>query len=308
MRPVIELNGYHCYQPSAWISAVGEDTHEFLQSQLSNDLNPLESGRAVYGLWLDQKGKVHGDSFVYRVGEEEFRLMSYATPEKEILDKLNRFIVADDVELEGQTADTAGLSLIGDAVCLVDELGFSGDHSGQVTIEGEIIYSFPGRRGAQSSLELISSKSGQEVLLAQLLEMSPVLESLDTWSMDLLRILNVCPSIPQDIGPNELPQEGGLETDAVSFTKGCYLGQEVMSRLHSMGRVRRSLRLIQASQIMETGTELLSDGKKAGVIKSVVQRGEDTYGLALLSNAVADGPIFLALVPDGEFSVSLVSL
>jgi folate-binding protein YgfZ len=232
--------------------------------------------------------------------------MSYATAEGLILDKLNSFIVADDVELEGQAEGAAGLSLIGDAVSLIENLGFGRAEFGSIIIGEEIVYGFSGHRGAQSSVELISSMRGRDLLLAKLLDMDPDLESLGTSAMELLRILSLCPSIPMDIGPKELPQEGGLESYAVSFTKGCYLGQEVMSRLHSMGQARRSLRLVQSSQPLVYGTDLLSEGKKAGIIKSSVKYGHHYLGLALLSNALADKPVLQVL--DGECSVFLVSL
>ncbi|MDA0347470.1 MAG: hypothetical protein O3C43_12960 [Verrucomicrobia bacterium] len=284
MSSPILVNGYYPYRPSAWILAEGEDANEFLQSQFSNDLNKLRIGDTSYGLWLDLKGKVHGDSFVFEEDDERFYLMSYETKESLILDKLNSFIVADDVELTGQSSGIGGICLLGDAISSLEHLGVIPGKSGKITFRGETVYVIPGRRGAQVALELIGGDSCLSALLESIILKVPGLTLLDESVVEMHRIESLCPKIPEDIGPNDLPQEGGLEKDAVSFNKGCYLGQEVMSRLHSMGKVRRSLRLVQCNVFVENGTEIFSSGKKVGVLKSSVHFNDAYYSLALISN------------------------
>ena len=135
--PEIELHGYHTFSPAAWVLAEGEDAHEFLQSQFSNDLNDLKIGQDCYGLWLDQKGKVHGDSQILRTGQEKFFLFSYHTPETQLLEKLNSFIVADDVDLDGLTEDVEAISFLGNAVGVLKAIVQPTDESNKFLFEEE---------------------------------------------------------------------------------------------------------------------------------------------------------------------------
>jgi tRNA-modifying protein YgfZ len=287
MSSEILVNGYYRFRPTAWILAEGEEANDFLQSQFSNDFNKMSIGDTSYGLWLDLKGKVHGDSFVYKEDKERFYLMSYETSESLILDKLNSFIVADDVELTGQSSGIGGICFLGDAIGCLEHLGVVPGKSGTFNFEGETVYVILGRRGAQVAIELIGRESCLKALLESLSLISPGPVELDYSLMEFHRIENRCPKIPEDIGPQDLPQEGGLDRDAVSFNKGCYLGQEVMSRLHSMGKVRRSLRLIQCEEFVENGTEIFCDDKKVGILKSSVYFNGTYYSLALLSNVLS---------------------
>jgi len=306
MPTKIIVNGYYRYHPSSWILADGEEAKDFLQSQFSNDISKLRDGDVTYGLWLDLKGKVQGDSFVYRDDDERFFLMSYETPESLILDKLISFIVADDVELTGQTAGTAGICFMGDALDSLKTLGVVTGKSGKIAFEGETVYAIPGRRGAQEAIELIGAESTLNTLLDRIFTNSGDLPELDFSLLEMHRIESLYPKIPIDIGPKDLPQEGGLERDAVNFNKGCYLGQEVMSRLHSMGKVRRSIRLVECDAFVENGTEIFSGDKKVGVLKSSILRSGRYCSLALISTVLSenaglrlnDSGVKIALLPD----------
>jgi len=102
----------------------------------------------------------------------------------------------------------------------------------------------------------------------------------DLAELDCLRIVAGVPSVPDDCGANEFPQECGLEP-WVSYTKGCYLGQEVMARIQSMGSLRRILRRIEASDgsPVTVGAELSVDGKVVGKVRSAA----GPHGLALVA-------------------------
>ncbi|MBT7406778.1 MAG: tRNA-modifying protein YgfZ, partial [Opitutae bacterium] len=107
-----------------------------------------------------------------------------------------------------------------------------------------------------------------------------------TWEcLQKQRIRSGLASIPNEIGPDELPQEGRLEVDAIDFDKGCYLGQEVMARIHAMGRVRRLTVPVSwnGQKSLSLPTSLFASGKKCGILKSlVVQEGEKSIGMALI--------------------------
>ncbi len=287
MQELLRLNGYHPYRPAAWIRVTGEDAHSFLQSQFSNDLNGMEIGRVVYGLWLNHKGKVHGDSFILRVGEKEFRLMSYATPGQVIGDKLGAFIVADDVELVQETDQVAAISFLFDGDAGWSEAyareGDSGGRMGEM--EGDI-FIFPGRRHRGEGFDLVGKPASIRGFLDRLGKGKFKDYRLGEDDLEAIRILHGIPAIPKDIGSGELPQEGKLEDGAVSFTKGCYLGQEVMSRLHSMGQVKRHLALVKADRELPYGAPVRSGTKKVGLVKTGIDFRDQYLALALIQRTV----------------------
>ncbi|NBV49572.1 MAG: folate-binding protein YgfZ, partial [Verrucomicrobia bacterium] len=101
--------------------------------------------------------------------------------------------------------------------------------------------------------------------------------------LEALRLRAGVPAVPADCGANEFPQECGLEA-WVSYTKGCYLGQEVMARIQSMGSLRRILRRVSGS--VTVGQELKTpEGKTAGVVRSAA----GDVGLALVSVDLPEG-------------------
>ena len=296
------LSGYHIYRPEAWILASDEDASEFLQSQFSNDLSNLEVGDVKYGLWLDQRGKVHGDSFAFRAGKEDYFLMSYGTSQDTILNKLNRYIVADDVQLEGLAEKYRGVLLLGDGLKFVETLDLSESGTAILTVENETVYCFPGYRGQAASIELICRAGALPALVSLIADRCPGINELSGENIERLRIYSGYPKIPIDIGPTELPQEGGLENNAVSFNKGCFLGQEVMSRLQSMGQVRRSLKIVSSEKTLDFGAPVYLGNKKVGVVKSSFVENGKTVGLAIISNNVSDESNFNVGEPEsGNF-------
>ncbi|MFM7742101.1 MAG: hypothetical protein ACKO8X_01205, partial [Verrucomicrobiota bacterium] len=103
--------------------------------------------------------------------------------------------------------------------------------------------------------------------------------------LDSARIAAGVPSVPADCGANEFPQECGLDA-WVSYTKGCYLGQEVMARIQSMGSLRRILRRVEGP--VSVGQELKSaEGKVVGTVRSAA----GAVGLALVSDDLAEGAV-----------------
>src|SRR5688572_1380953 len=88
------------WSPATVLRVSGEDAASFLQGQFSNDLRDLDQKKAVYGLWLNHKGRVIADSFVHRLAEGDFLVFSYHCPVEVIRQRLEAFVIADDVVLE----------------------------------------------------------------------------------------------------------------------------------------------------------------------------------------------------------------
>ena len=298
---------FHGWRPAAWLRVTGEDAATFLQGQFTNELRGLPTGGAVYGLWLTLKGKVLADSFVVRgagcvaAGAEaepaEFWVGSYFSPAAVIRERLEAFIIADDVIVQDVTAEWAAVSLLGEGVA-----------SAMATAAAERVgVVFRGRRGTEEAVEWVFPVTQSDAVRAQIAGV----RELEGEEMARRRIAAGVPAVPADIGPGDLPGEGGRERDAISYTKGCYLGQEVMARLKSMGQVRRRLMRVAGSAGGEAPgslpAALFSGGRKVGEVRSAVSDGAGGWvGLAMLSLLQLEAGAGLALAVDAAPTVRLV--
>lgn len=276
------------WKPAAWLRVTGSDSFSFLQGQFTNDLRGLGESGAVYGLWLNHKGRVLADSFVLRGGgTEEFWVGSYFSEAAAIRERLEAYVIADDVVVEDVTAKWVGVTVFG---------------RGEGRIEGAP--GFSGRRARGACVEWMVPAGAIETVKTRL---EGAVE-LSAEEMERRRIEAGIPAVPRDIGPGELPNEGGLETTAISYTKGCYLGQEVMARLKSMGQVRRRLVRVRGSgEVAALPAGLFQGERKVGELRSAVRSGDGFVGLALVSLLNARAEAGLALTEGGPEVVSWFS-
>lgn len=285
------------WRPSAWLRVSGEDAGGFLQGQFTNDLRPLARPevRGVYGLWLTVKGKVLADSFVLRgAGTNEYWLGSYTSAAGVIRERLESHVIADDVVVEDVTAEWAGIAVMGEEVeRLAAEAGS----------KGELV--FPGRRGQGQGVEwMYRVVDGEPAGVAGVAG-----AWLEAEEMARRRIAAGIPAIPTDVGPEDLPNEAGLEAEAISYTKGCYLGQEVMARLKAMGQVRRRLVRVSGSGAMcpATPAPVCFAGRQVGDLRSAVRDGSGGWiGLAMVSRLQAAGAGELAFAADSSLTMRLL--
>ncbi len=275
---------FYSWRPAAWLRVAGGDALNYLQGQFTNDLRELGPDGA-YGLWLNAKGKVVADSFVLPApavgGAPSFWVGSYFSPAAAVRARLESCIVADEVEIEDGTADWAGVTVFG----AVDRAAL------RSTVPGSL--AFPGRRDGSVHHEWVIPVAAQSEVQARLAGL-PALSEAD---VHLRRIRAGIAAVPADIGEADLPNEGGLEDVAISYTKGCYLGQEVMARLKTMGQVRRRLVCVTGSGPVPALPATVHAGERAvGELRSAVAVGAGYEGLALLTllHLPADGRLSLA--------------
>jgi folate-binding protein YgfZ len=282
-------SGFFPWRPACWLRVTGEDAGAFLQGQFTNDLRALASTRGVYGLWLTVKGKVLADSFVLAGGSPgEYWVGSYFSPAAVVRHRLEGHVIADDVIITDETESWAGLCVLGEgANALLAEAP-----------RAALVFS--GRRHRGPAAEWMYPVAAGEPAWAAALWASG--RRIESEERDRQRIAAGIPAVPADIGPNDLPNEGGLETDAISYTKGCYLGQEVMARLKSMGQIRRRL-----VRVRGTGAEppacpapVFTEARQVGELRSAVRDGAEGWiGLALVSRLQVAPGAALALAAGG---------
>jgi glycine cleavage system T protein len=251
----------------------GSERVRFLNGMLTNDIGKLQDGQGCYACLLTVQGKIVADIEVYAL--RDYHLMELDARRKEhALDHLNKYIIADDVAFE-ERGDSALLALQGpDATTVLQrvlpgaalpdgeqrcvELTFN-DHVYRViqaSITGEEGYKLvtPGERAADMWRAL--QKAGA----------TPVgMAALNT-----LRLEAGIPWFGVDFDEGNFPQEAGIEDRAVSFTKGCYIGQEFVIRIAHRGQVNRrtSGLTMQRESVPRPGDRILREDKEVGRITS----------------------------------------
>ena len=298
----------HFLRPAAWLRVEGGDAGAFLQGQFTNDLRFPSARGCSYGLWLNAKGRVQADSFVLADGGPGYWVGSAASPAAAVRARLEMFIIADDVTVTDCTADWRGAALwgAGTAEVLV-AAGLPRPERGEFAETGGAMI-FCGRHDRAENFDVIypvADAGAWEERLARAVAQAGG-GVADANALARARIAARIPAVPADIGPDDLPNEGGLEADAISYTKGCYTGQEVMARLRSMGQVRRALVRVRGQGVPPPLPSILyQHGKKAGELRSVASDGDGFIGLALviLLNFVPGLPLEL-----GTNAVATVTL
>ena len=280
---------FYPWRPAACLRVSGDDSLTFLQGQFTNDLQQGKNAGATYGLWLNQKGKVLADSFVRKTSPQEAWIVSYFSPAAVIRERLEAYIIADDVVIEDVSDAYAALTLFGD----VNPAGLR---------LGAGAWAFRGRRDAAVCTEFIFPRT-ESTALAESLGRG---EELGVEETERRRMAAGIPAVPADIGPADLPNEGGLESVAISYTKGCYLGQEVMARLKSMGQVRRRLLRVRGTGEVPTRPAALFQGEqRVGELRSAVRTGDGWIGLAMLSLLQLRREEGLALTAGGAATIKI---
>ncbi len=285
---------------SACFSISGPDAYTYLQGQFTQELN-RPPGAASYGLWLNQKGRVLADSFVLRRAEREFLVVSFSSPADALRQRLESYLIADEVEIADTTAQWARVSVWGHGVA--DRIGAAPLAGGFLADERGIV--FAGRTSRAPSFELLVPRAAGDWWRTKLAQAG--LREADEATAARERILSGIPAVPTDIGPNDLPAEGGLDETAISFTKGCYLGQEVMARLKNLGQVRRRLHVFRGPGLTPaTLTALYQGHKKIGETRSAASDGDGFVAMAMLSLGNFSAAEKLSLSADGAADIEVV--
>ena len=234
----------------------GNEAADFLQGQVSNDVEGLAPGRGCYATVLNHKGKLRTDLRVLR-GADFHWLDTETIGHAVVRHMLATYTVGRDVQWEDVGDAHAMLSLIGPAVDeLVDPAPPAGEHSFVDTGAGLWVRTDLG-------IDLLCSSTRAEELRAEL-EMEEVPEAV----AECLRIESGRPRLGFDMDAETIPQEAGINERAVDFEKGCYVGQETVARLHYKGKPNRHLRGLLLAEPAERRAEILLGDKVVGRVGS----------------------------------------
>jgi|HubBroStandDraft_3_1064219.scaffolds.fasta_scaffold22302_3 folate-binding protein YgfZ len=289
----------------------GAGALEFLNGQVTNELSGLRPGEGRYAAFLTHKGKMLGDLRILAVGHDagsaatesaaegaadeapaELLLDTERAALQALFDMIRRFKLGYEVELHKRTLERGLLSLIGPratSVAGAERLADAEHANAGVLIDGIAALAVRTDVG----VDLLCTAADTAQLTAALLARgaTPVSER----AAECVRIEHGRPRFGIDVDETVIPQEAGLNERAVSFTKGCYVGQETVARLHYKGRPNRHLRGLRLSEPAATGEQLLLGERAVGHV-----------GSAAVSPRL--GPIALALVRREAEPGSVVSV
>ena len=258
---------------AAALELTGADRQRFLNGQVTCDLKPLTPGQGTYGFFTTAKGRVHADVAVL-AGPEELWLEVPALRAEALREHLQRYIIADRVEIRSRPE--LAITLAGPrAAELVPGAPAEPWAHGRVTVHGVEARAVCQEGLGVPAITLWLPPEAAGELIPALLEMP--LDSgerprpVGYRALDARRVEAGIPWFGRDFAADNFPQETGLE-QAVSYTKGCYLGQEVVARLHYRGQVSRQVRGLRFDgPPPQAGTALLLDDREVGAVSSALR-------------------------------------
>jgi folate-binding protein YgfZ len=275
------------------LALTGPGAIDFLDGQVTNELGGLRPGDGCYAAFLTHKGKMLGDLRILAVGPDpdgsprELLLDTERVALQALFDMIRRFKVGYDLELHKRTLERGLISLIGpEADRIAHAGGLAAVEHAHELVELDGIQARAVR--ADVGIDLICETAEAERLTAALQERgaAPVGEA----AAECLRIEGGRPRYGVDLDETVIPQEAGLNERAVSFTKGCYVGQETVARLHYRGKPNRHLRGLRLSEPGAPGEEIRLGQRPVGRLASVAVSPElGPIALALVRREAAPG-------------------
>jgi folate-binding protein YgfZ len=248
------------------LALTGPEAKGFLAGQVTNDIEALEVGRGCYAAFLTHKGKMLGDLRVLDLGDELF-LDTERVALQALFDTIGRFKIGYDLELHKRTLERGLLSLIGpEAGRIADAEGLPDAEHANASVEIEGIAAVVARTDV--GVDLVCDAADTRELTETLRERGAV--PVPETAAEIVRVEQGRPRYGVDLDDSVIPQEAGLNERAVSFTKGCYVGQETVARLHYRGKPNRHLRGLRLSAPAATGAEVRLGERVVGRLTSPV--------------------------------------
>ena len=242
---------------------LGGDRIRYLNGQVTNDVRQASASQTLYACVTDAKGRIAGDVFIHATGEA--LIVDAEDSLREALGpRLERYIIADDVELTDDSHAWALWHIFGPAASAFTPGENGVLKSARLGLEGVDIWCPAASPPPQAS--------------------GPILTAED---FETLRILHGIPRHPNELNAEVFPPEAGIEGRAMSYTKGCYIGQEVLSRIRTTGKMPRELGRWRSREPVAPGESVFAAGdqvKAIGTVTSSVRHPvlEEYVGLAFV--------------------------
>ena len=294
------------------ICLAGADRARFLHGQVTNDVNSLRAGEGCYAAITTAKGKMESDANIYALQDELLLDFEPGLTQK-ISQRLEKFIVSDDVQVVDVAPLYGLLSVQGPGAGeVVKALGIfpelpakefqsakAGDATlGEIYVMNQSRVARPGSAAVPAAgFDLFIPVDSLGAVADKLIAAAKSIGGRACgWNaLEIARVEAGIPRFGADMDESNIPLECGIESRAVSYKKGCYIGQEVINRIHTIGHVNKEIRgLILADDLRSfpaKGDRLFHGEKEVGCVTSAVKSPALNANIALGSvRREADAP------------------
>lgn len=285
-RAMREQAGFLVREGRGTLVVRGSEAADYLQGQLTQDVETLAPGEGAYSALLDRKGHMQGDLRVLRLDAETFSLDLGTEALPAVGRHLAMYKVGRDVEVDDLSADHALVSVIGPgAGRLTGAPPLGPEHA-----NAELQLGGTACRAVATDLgiDLICDEPDVDAIADSLTAAGgePVTEE----AAEILRVESGRPRFGREMTSKTIPQEAGINDRAVSFTKGCYIGQETVARLHYKGKPNRHLRGLRSETPLEAGAAVAVGEREVGSVgTSCLSPALGSLALAILRREAEPG-------------------
>jgi folate-binding protein YgfZ len=282
-RAFKETAGFIDLSNRSRVCLLGEDRLKFLHGQVTNDIQGLKADGGCYAALVNAKAKMESDLYVYRLADELLLDFEPGLTEK-VTTRLDKYIIADDVQIVDVAPHYGLVSVQGPksaaaitALGIVPTLPTAPLHwvKDSVPDVGDIYVMNQPRLGT-TGFDVFIPSAGLGMIADKLLAAVKAQggRACGWEAFEAARIEAGIPRYGVDMDDTNLAPEAGLEKRAISYSKGCYIGQEVIARIRTYGQVAKSLQRLELTgltELPEKGTKLQVAGKDIGYLASVVR-------------------------------------
>ena len=265
------------------VCVIGADRVKFLNGQVTNNVAALKTGEGCYATLVNAKGKVQSDFNIFALADE---LLLDCEPglTRAVTERLEKYVIADDAQMIEAAPHYGLLSVQGpraaEAVALLGleteppKIPRSIAAINDATLGTLYLANLP--RTGTAGFDLYVPAASLAAVFDKLIAATRAVGGCAAgWqALETARIEAGIPRFGADFDETNLPSEAGLDATAVSYSKGCYIGQEIIARLRTYGHVAKALRGLRladhANALPARGDKILKDGKEVGYVTSAV--------------------------------------
>jgi folate-binding protein YgfZ len=258
----------------AYLEFTGPDRVRYLNAILTNDVKGLKDNHAVASLFLNPQGHIQAEMEVYTFGEK-LLCVSYSMIRERLVPAMDKYIIMDDVTLTDRTEDYTTLAIEGPkaaavalAVSGVELGGMEELQSREANVGGVACRVSKRSPGRVAGAEFLVERDKAEKLWIVLDEVvrREAGGPAGYLALNTVRLELGIPWFGYDFGEKQIPHEAGIEESHISYTKGCYIGQEIVERVRSRGQVNRVRVTLRFDREPAKDAVLLAEGKEVGYV------------------------------------------
>ena len=262
----------------AIVTLAGRDRVKYLHNISSNDIKGIAEGRGTLALLLTPQGRILAELEIY-APPEKLMVLSHASQRERTVATLKKYVIGSQVQIEDVTDHLGSVGVAGpraaevvERVCGVAIADLPDFSIREAAIDGAVCYAVRRSQFGEVGAEIIAPRAALPALWQRLLAEVRTAggEPIGMTAFHALRLEAGVPWFPADFNEAMIPHEAALETTHISFTKGCYTGQEIVERVRSRGHVNRKRVPLKFSTAAPPapGTKLLAGGAEVGYVTS----------------------------------------